>query len=355
MFLVVVALLIGITIPGCNGGSTGNGSGTGYVPPPPPPPAQPAFADSYLEATIRQTLNKLQGSITAQDLESITALEASDMGISDLAGLEYCINLQYLDLSGNNITDISPLAGLSNLLLVHLEDNAISDISPIEELINLAVLHLEGNGVIDISPLVANSGLATGDMVGLTANPLNSTSLSTSIPQMVQRGVSVEWTTSSGVSTTGFFPDSSLEAAVRQALSKPQGQISVVDLMFITVLEAPEAGISDLTGLEDCVNLQYLDLSGNNISDISPLEGLTSLMILRLEGNNISDISPLEELTNIVILQLSSNNINDISPLIGNSGIAAGDWVDLTANPLNNSAVNTSIPQLALRGVAVEW
>ena len=34
MVLVMLTLLIGLTIPGCNGGSTGNGGSNGYVPPP---------------------------------------------------------------------------------------------------------------------------------------------------------------------------------------------------------------------------------------------------------------------------------------------------------------------------------
>ncbi len=73
------------------------------------------------------------------------------------------------------------------------------------------------------------------------------------------------------------IPDSNLEAAIREAINKPEGSIYTSDLQPLTTLEAQERGISDLTGLEYCVNLQYLDLWGNNISDISALAGLANL------------------------------------------------------------------------------
>ena len=74
--------------------------------------------------------------------------------------------------------------------------------------------------------------------------------------------------------------------------------------------------ISDLTGIEYCVNLYHLDLDGNQISDISPLSGLTNLGILGLGGGiQISDISPLSSLTNLEVLTLSNSQITDLSPL----------------------------------------
>ena len=47
------------------------------------------------------------------------------------------------------------------------------------------------------------------------------------------------------------------------------------------------------------------------------------------------------------------NQIIDIYPLIQNSGIDNGDIVDLSHNPLNETTINTYIPQLESRGVNV--
>ena len=54
-------------------------------------------------------------------------------------------------------------------------------------------------------------------------------------------------------------------------------------------------------------------------------------------------------------LDLDDNNISDISPLVANSGLSAGDTVDLKDNPLSTTSANVYIPQLEQRGVFVEY
>lgn len=46
--LVVVLLLLGIALPGCNGSESSNNSGNSYVPPPPPPPKPAEFVINSL-------------------------------------------------------------------------------------------------------------------------------------------------------------------------------------------------------------------------------------------------------------------------------------------------------------------
>ena len=113
------------------------------------------------------------------------------------------------------------------------------------------------------------------------------------------------------------FPDRNLEGVIRKALNKPEGSIYTSDLEYLTTLDGESRGISDLTGLEHCVNLQWLYLHTNNISDISALAELSDLKKLDLIGNNISDISALASLTNLEHVHLDFNNISDISPLAG--------------------------------------
>ena len=54
------------------------------------------FPDSNLEAAIRAAIGKPEGSILPSDLEGLTSLDASERGITDLTGLEYCTNLTEL-------------------------------------------------------------------------------------------------------------------------------------------------------------------------------------------------------------------------------------------------------------------
>ena len=85
---------------------------------------------------------------------------------------------------------------------------------------------------------------------------------------------------------TGFivhFNDVILEQEIRNALGKPSGPITELDMhSFDYALNANYKGIKDLTGLESAVNLQRLSLIGNEIEDISPLSGLDLLWYLNL-------------------------------------------------------------------------
>jgi len=176
------------------------------------------------------------------------------------------------------------------------------------------------------------------------------------------------------------FPDANLEAAIRVAIQKPDGDIYASDLEGLTELFAVGREIENLEGLEYCTNLTLLNLGttgetsnsiadisplteltsltslglgDNQISDISALASLTSLTSLGLRYNQISDISELASLTALTSLDLSYNQISDISPLVSNMGIGDGDNVYLGNNPLSDTSCAVYIPELEERGAMV--
>ena len=91
------------------------------------------------------------------------------------------------------------------------------------------------------------------------------------------------------------FPAPNLEAAIREAIGKPSGEINQSDLEAITEFDTVSTfqHITNLTGLEYCINLEVLDLDNEEISDLSPIAGLTNLTVLNLSWNELSDISPI--------------------------------------------------------------
>ena len=111
------------------------------------------------------------------------------------------------------------------------------------------------------------------------------------------------------------FPDSHLEAEVRDALEKPEGSLTKGDLKRLEALDASETEVRHLSGIEHAVNLTDLYIMDTPINDISPLAALTKLTTLMLGGNDISDVGPLASLTNLTDLMLGGNDINDIGPL----------------------------------------
>ncbi len=94
------------------------------------------------------------------------------------------------------------------------------------------------------------------------------------------------------------IPDPNLEAAIREELNKPTGDITTDDMALLTSLVASDKSINDLTGLETAINLEDLNLQYNQIVDLSPLTGLTSITQLNLNNNNISGVNPLSGLIN---------------------------------------------------------
>lgn len=86
-------------------------------------------------------------------------------------------------------------------------------------------------------------------------------------------------------------------------------------------------GISDLTGLEYAVNLEWVDLSENSISDLSPLKNAVNIKWLELDRNNISDLTPLSNIKKLEHLNIYNNaGIMDLEPI---SGLTELKWIDM--------------------------
>jgi hypothetical protein len=108
-----------------------------------------------------------------------------------------------------------------------------------------------------------------------------------------------------------IFADPNLEAAIREAVGVPERSIYLSDLEELTSLSASERSISDLAGLELCLNLTDL--------------------------------------------QLDLNQIENIRALVQNEGLGEGDAVYLRGNPLSFATINAYIPELRGRGVTVVY
>jgi hypothetical protein len=71
----------------------------------------------------------------------------------DVAGLQYCTDLVYLDLSNNKITDVSFAKNLLKLRLFSIGINKVTDISALSSLTELEFLEIYTNPIVDYAPL----------------------------------------------------------------------------------------------------------------------------------------------------------------------------------------------------------
>ena len=124
-------------------------------------------------------------------LTALTSLLLGGNWISDISALSSLTSLTLLSVRTNFVSDVTALSDLTSLTTLSLGDNSISDVSHFSGLTSLQRLWLHCNSIEDVSPLVANSGLASGDFLGLWENPLDDASVATHIPALQARGVTV--------------------------------------------------------------------------------------------------------------------------------------------------------------------
>ena len=206
---------------------------------------------------------------------------------------------------------------------------------------------------------------------------------------------------------TIVFSDPVLEGWIREALGKPEGDITAADALGVTELELSQQGVDpeqpyihDLGALKYFTNLTYLGLgyaiqnvddpaapvdlsplsaltkleslqmggvviddlsavsgmqnlkslsvfNGAQPLDLSPLTGLTNLSALTLRNNKVTDVSSLSGLSNLIYLDLEGNEITDVSPLAGLTNLKR---LFLANNPIDDFS-----PLAGVRASLEEW
>ncbi|MDE0553086.1 MAG: hypothetical protein OXI24_02635, partial [Candidatus Poribacteria bacterium] len=108
------------------------------------------------------------------------------------------------------------------------------------------------------------------------------------------------------------IPDTNLAKAVRKALGlQTNARITNQHMLKLSVLDAKNSQIKNLTGLEHATHLTRLNLDRNQIRNLNPLSGLTRLKTLTLDENQISNVRPLTGLTQLEWLLIGGNPIKN--------------------------------------------
>ena len=146
------------------------------------------------------------------------------------------------------------------------------------------------------------------------------------------------------------FPDSNLEAAIREAIGQQDGPIMESKLASMMFLVANERGITELSGIEYCTALAYVYLAGNEIVDLGPLSELAKLQQLDVSQNQIVEVTPLGGLSQLKTLFLSDNQIVDIAPIALIEGLSQLYAANNLINDITPAAQMTSYGMLDLSG-----
>jgi len=284
------------------------------------------FADSNLEVAIREAIGKPTGTIDGSDLQDLTELQATNRGISDLSGIQHCINLQQLWLGGNQIVSLQPLSSLTALQHLYLWDNLISSLTPLSGLGNLTILDVAQNHLDSLQPLMSLTSLSE---LGLEHNLISDLQPLAALSRLQMLGLSFN-------AITDLAP--------------------LAGLTELHYLSLWSNDIVHLQPLANLANLRFLDISANSISDLLPLAGLPLLQYLYAAQNSVSDLSPLSGLHSLDQIDLGHNMIADPSHLVANSGLDVDDVVILDRNWLvlgTDTSAGIAVQALRDRGVKV--
>ncbi|NLI71073.1 MAG: hypothetical protein GX364_09450 [Firmicutes bacterium] len=371
--------------------------------------------DAKLRAAIEFALilNGVEGELTEGDMKKLRGLSAVSRGITDLTGLEYAVNLEYLDLYGNEIEDLSPLkdlnnleslslgynpkvteagtgalAGLTKLRILDLSCCGFDDINVLSNLTMLENLRLTGNGISDISPLdnltnlerlyLSDNEIASvDDLAGLTAlerlyladNEIDDIDALENLTAMRYLDLSGNAITTGFDKLQGMTKMENLDLSGNNAGGKLANLVDMDQLRRL-YLSGSSLGNADMAAITALTTLWELDVSDNAIATLGDLEDLNVLRTLDLSGNgSLGDLTALADLASLKDLSLAAANINntkldDITALdkvryldLSDNGLtlAGSDWSGMTALRRLNLAQNDAAANLdVLNGLALE-
>ena len=239
-------------------------------------------------------------------------------------------------VSGDNQTGVSG-ALLANPFVIELNNEHLS----VLEGISVTFTITTGDGTLNVTHAITDENGRAESTLTLGPNQ------GTNIVSVSANGIEGAVTFNAVAEPAIDLPDANLRTVIEAALHKSlEATITASEMATLTRLEARNANISDLTGLEDATNLTWVHLgdthvegqgwiNSNSIKDLSPLAELSNLTSLNFSQNNISDLSPLAELNNLTWLDVGGNNLSDLSPV--------AELINLTALRLwRNSIVDVS-------------
>ncbi|MBF0312721.1 MAG: leucine-rich repeat domain-containing protein [Oligoflexia bacterium] len=217
-------------------------------------------------------------SSAAIKLDSLTEINLSNKGVSDLTPLQFFRNLRILNLSKNNIESVSAFgkgATLDSLRKLNLDQNFIKSMGPLKYLPQLEELSIEDN------PIAHDSFLS---WCHFRQRPQL-------VPPMHVKSV-----------------EALLGIANTMNCAKADRTLSALKELHLEQKELTALGpIGELT------NIEALYLSQNRVFDVSPLKRLTNLKILSLKENyELYNMSELYSLTSLEELDLSGNPLHHL-------------------------------------------
>lgn len=385
--ILIFLLMLSLLLMSCSGSSD---PVTGNNPDNEPEPEEPEIVnipDDLLLAQIRLALDidentditpELMLELTELDINASEDFSGEISGISDLTGLEYAENLEYLRFSYTEVTDLSPISNLENIWYLRFNNTQITDMSPLSNIKSLTYFNANTvTGVTDISPLAGNTELRTAILREVpfgnegmetirnftTIHRINMRDTGvtdiTVLGELMAEGALLDLTPFAQEENGGAdldlrglriedwspvapfldqinefdglpennvvnFPDSNLKDFIKAQLGVDSSE--ELTTLWLTGLDTLNVSgilpIADLSGIENAPNIRYLRFGETSVTDLTPIQGLEKVEYLRFNNTEVTDISPISDYTTLTYFNANTvAGLSDISPLAGNQSL----------------------------------
>ena len=202
----------------------------------PPVEGDLSIFDEHLVNAIKKQLN-ITGDIQKSDMERLEVLDYDEETITNLAGLEFAINLKELRLK-IDVTTIEPIKELHINKLTFISDISVQSL--LDEIKEMKYLRY-----LDLSDC--------------------------------------------GISAVGYISELPMLETLILDNNRISGLHYLSQMNTLAVLSLKNCGIKSITGLTNNVSIRSLYIDNNLIEDISVIETMPSLVDVTYEGNPIKD------------------------------------------------------------------
>jgi Leucine-rich repeat (LRR) protein len=301
-----------------------------------------SIPDPGLNAAIRAALNIPTAPLTAENLLTLTNLDASRRMIKSTVGLESARNLVSLNLQINNLTNFSIPATLTNLLVLDLTGNPLTSISSPGVLTNLASLTAEGCSLTNLTFAASLTGLTNLDIEG---NNISSFNLPSNLTSLVFLDLGFN------LFTNFTLPGGLTRLSSFYFAGNPLTNVTLPPGMAgMTELNLSQSLLTRVTLPVGMTNLEELDLSFNQITNVALPTDLRSLAELNLDFNRLSALNLPSNLTNLSSLHLRANLFTNFTLPTGLTGLTVLDVSDGPLRAISLPAGLNHLTALRIRG-----
>ena len=310
---------------------------------------------------VLQTLSCGDNQITSLNLRYNTALTTLDCSSSPITALDlsYCPKLTSLDCNGCSLKSLTLLSN-SELLTVDCSANSLNTLD-VSACGLMHTLDCSSNLLtkLDVTKCSALTDLDCSDnlltSLNVSANPsltVLDCSGNSGLEKIWMNGTEQEEKVSlTKDSGTVYYNDGGLvipDPVLKNYLATNfdldgDGEISILESDAIRQLSIPDKGITDLSGLEACSNLETLNCSRNSIAVIN-LPDMPVLKTLTCFGNPLTklNLAGCTALTTLRLMNTETNAINGTALSILGYDQAESLTLSLAQTPITSMTVSGS-------------